>query len=126
MAPHPPAVRLPQGGRLPEQESATLAFAEVYVRQETERLLAWHRAMPGEPEEWQEATATIGSTLWLTSEEAHDLRGELSTLVKRYFPRTADPALRPPGARTVRFFAATSVPPSPPAPASDVSSPEPL
>jgi hypothetical protein len=107
----------------PEQETATLAFAEVFVHREMERLLTWHRAMPGEPEEWQEATATIGSTLWLTSEETHDLRGELTALAERYLPRTADPALRPPGSRTVRLFAATSVPPSQPAPASDVPPP---
>jgi hypothetical protein len=109
----------------PEQENATLAFAEIFVRREMERLLTWHRAMPGEPEEWQEATATIGSTLWLTAEETHDLRNELTALSERYLPRTADPALRPPGSRTVRLFAATSAPPSRPAPSSDVPPAEP-
>ncbi|AWS42037.1 helix-turn-helix domain-containing protein [Streptosporangium sp. 'caverna'] len=120
---------LPRVAASPEQENATLAFAEVFVRREMERLLTWHRAMPGEPGEWQEATATIGSTLWLTAEETHDLRNELTALSERYLPRTADPALRPPGSRTVRLFAATSTSPSrptstSPAPASDVPPPQ--
>ena len=64
-----------------------------------------------EPEPWREATRVLGATTWMTAEELRDIASQLKRLVVTHDERAADPASRPPGAREVRLFAATSVAP---------------
>jgi hypothetical protein len=53
----------------------------------------------------------LGATTWMTAEELLDISDQLKRLVVTHEERAADPASRPPGAREVRLFAATSVAP---------------
>ena len=64
-----------------------------------------------EPEPWRTASLLIGNTTWMTAEELLDISGQLKRLLVTHEERAADPASRPPGAREVRLFAATSVAP---------------
>jgi hypothetical protein len=64
-----------------------------------------------EPEPWHKATRVLGATTWVTAEELLGISDQLKRLLVTHEERAADPAARPPGAREVRLFAATSVAP---------------
>jgi hypothetical protein len=61
------------------------------------------------PEEWRKANTVVGSTLFITAEEAEQLRTDLMALADRFNDRLADASLRPPDAREVRLFLATTL-----------------
>ena len=52
---------------------------------------------------WENATGWSRSAVFLTPEEAADLRGQMRGLLKKYESRKSDPALRPPGALPVEW-----------------------
>jgi DNA-binding transcriptional ArsR family regulator len=85
-----------QTGRL-----ATDALTDMLVERELQRLRAARAARDGEPPAWREATGLVQSQLWLTSDEAAQLRGELTALLLRHAERSRQPESRPDGARLV-------------------------
>ncbi len=79
-------------------------------------LIKKHHAHPYEgPGEWRRANTVMSSTMFLTSEEAEQVREMLSELAERFGNRMEDAALRPLGAREVRLFIATTLIPEGPA-----------
>jgi hypothetical protein len=52
---------------------------------------------------WEDATGWSRSAVFLTPEEAADLRGQMRRLLEKYESRKSNPALRPPGALPVEW-----------------------
>lgn len=107
-------------------EDAELAVAsdtltQVLFDREYEMLHAWLRARRN-PEErpWRDAHFLTQGLSWLTAQELTELGEAIGGLLMRYLDRLTDPALRPPGARLVRFVSwgapDTTVPPVPSGP----------
>ncbi|KAA2266163.1 helix-turn-helix transcriptional regulator [Solihabitans fulvus] len=90
---------------------AAEAATEAFVDNEFAQLKARLRRESLESEEWQRAIGLIGVTTFLTAEEVVDVRDQLDQLARRYADRVEDPSVRPPGARSVRLFLATTVAP---------------
>jgi len=84
---------------------------EVFLDHEIARLKARLRRRDLEPEHWRRATYLQGTSTWLTAKELQQVSDELDEISARYLNRLANPALRPPGAREVRLFSATTVAP---------------
>lgn len=96
----------------PEGEQAAQAATEVFLQHELARLVDRLRAAPQEPPQWRDATRITGTTTWLDLDELREVNDQLHEIAQRYVGRISDPATRPPGAREVRVFVATSVAPS--------------
>lgn len=96
----------------PEGEHAAQAATEVFLQHELARLVDRLRAARQEPSQWRDATRFTGTTTWLDLDELHDVNDQLHEITKRYVERIDDPSTRPPGAREVRIFVATSVAPT--------------
>jgi Helix-turn-helix domain len=90
---------------------ASEAAVEVWLDHELARLKDRMRQYSLEPQPWQEASRVYGASTWMTAAELKEISDQLTQLVLTYGERGADPAARPPGAREVRLFAATSVAP---------------
>lgn len=60
------------------------------------------------PAEWRGATFQHGATMIVTPDEARKIARGIAALLAPFHARLTDPALRPPGAGAVRFFAATT------------------
>jgi hypothetical protein len=88
-------------------EAAAAAFLDHEFARMKQRLSRYGL----EPEPWRKATRVLGATTWMTAEELRDITDQLQRLLVTHEERAADPASRPPGAREVRLFAATSVAP---------------
>ena len=86
-----------------EGTAAADALANQVLRRDLEALDAYLRQRGGYPPEWQEAGVMSSSLLFLTSEELAEFEREYLELMRRRLERTADPSLRPPGARPVRL-----------------------
>jgi hypothetical protein len=90
---------------------AAEAAAEVFLDHELARLKDRIRRRTLEPGPWQEASRFTGATTWMTAAELQEVSDQLTQLVLTFGERDKDPAARPPGAREVRLFTATSVAP---------------
>ncbi len=92
-------------------EAATEAFLDHELVRMKQRL----RRRGLEPEEWRTASTFSGVTTWMTAAELRAASQQLERVLERHADREEKPALRPPDAREVRLFVATSVaPPLPP------------
>ena len=94
-----------------EGELAAEAAAEAFLGHEFARMRQRLSRYALEPEPWRKATLVLGATTWMTAEELLDISDQLKRLLVTHEERGADPASRPPGAREVRLFGATSVAP---------------
>jgi DNA-binding transcriptional ArsR family regulator len=88
----------------PEFAPAAQLLETVIAERYFQRLMHWLERRSGEPPEWQEAAAFGDQGLYLTAGELSELTRDLIALGERYFPRTANPELRPPDARRVGFI----------------------
>jgi hypothetical protein len=96
----------------PEDQLASQAAVEAFLEHEFEQMKVRSRQHANEPEEWAGASATGGSTMWVTAAELSAIKEEMMALLLRYSERSGDPALRPAGARHARVFFSTSVRPA--------------
>lgn len=71
----------------------------------------WLDVAAGEPEEWIDASTISTTGVWLTLDELRVVSEMLQSIVEQYRGRTADPSLRPPGARPVRILSAAAADP---------------
>ena len=89
----------------PTDRIAAEALTDLLVEREVQRLRAAHASRDTEPAAWQEVTGLVSSMLWLTAEEAADLRGRLTDLLQSpnelSAERAAHPDTRPEDARLV-------------------------
>jgi DNA-binding transcriptional ArsR family regulator len=88
-------------GADPAGELAADALTDMLVEREMQRLRAARAARDTEPEPWREATGLVHSQLWLTAEEAQQLKKDLTALLSRHADRSGRPERRPEGARRV-------------------------
>jgi predicted ArsR family transcriptional regulator len=95
---------------------AAQAATEVFLDHELARIKDRLRRQSAEPAEWREASHLLGATHWMTAAELREVGEQLMEISRRYSDRDDDPARRPPGAREVRVFSATSVAPPPAGP----------
>jgi hypothetical protein len=94
-----------------EDQLAAEAATEAFVEHEFGRLRAWQQRRDAEPADWRSATGLGGSTMWVTAEELQQIHDEVWPILSRYSERSADPSLRPSGARPARVFVWTGVSP---------------
>ena len=66
----------------PTDRIAAEALTDLLVEREVQRLRAAQASRDTEPAAWQEVTGLVSSMLWLTAEEAADLRGRLTDLLQ--------------------------------------------
>ena len=93
------------GSADPEDRIAAEALTDLLVEREVQRLRAAQASRDTEPAAWQEVTGLLSSMLWLTAEEAADLRRRLTDLLQSpnelSAERAAHPDTRPEDARLV-------------------------
>jgi hypothetical protein len=85
-----------------ESSAAADELSAQLMERDLAALEAYLRQRHGYPPEWQEAGLMSTSMLFLTAEELQEFADEYMALVRRRLDRTADPGLRPEGARAVR------------------------
>jgi DNA-binding transcriptional ArsR family regulator len=89
----------------PTDRIAAEALTDLLVEREVQRLRAAQASRDTEPAAWQEVTGLLSSMLWLTAEEAADLRRRLTDLLQSpnelSAERAAHPDTRPEDARLV-------------------------
>jgi len=94
----------PITGSDPEVAAASDRLAAViagrYAREITEGI----GRMRGEPEAWSQAALIGDALLYLTADELAELKTGVLELAARHLDRTANPELRPSGARLVHFI----------------------
>jgi len=95
---------LPKVARDPKVAAASGLLSSVLADYYFEDLSRWLAVRDDEPEDWQRAAHFGDSLVYLTAGELDGLRGRIHELVDAYLDRTADPELRPPGARLVSFL----------------------
>jgi Helix-turn-helix domain len=86
----------------PRAAIAAGALSQLWLERWIERarqVFASDSYLPG----WEHATGWSRSGVFLTPEEAADLRGQMRRLLEKYESRKSDPALRPPGALPVEW-----------------------
>jgi DNA-binding transcriptional ArsR family regulator len=96
--------RWPRFSGEPEVAAAAELLTRVVVERHFESLLRWLEQQRDEPVEWQEAAALGDTMLYLTAGELAGLGRALEGLAEQYLERTANPELRPEGARLVSFL----------------------
>lgn len=99
---------------VPGSMHAVQELASLTVTREADRVGRFLAQAVDEPEEWIQATTVTTSSFWATAEELAELSEAVRALTDRFEGRSADPSLRPEGARHSRLFA--TVHPDPPAP----------
>jgi DNA-binding transcriptional ArsR family regulator len=65
-----------------------------------------------ESDEWVQASTFTRSTFWATADELAELSRDLQNITDRFAGRSADPTLRPPGARYARLMAVANPEPA--------------
>jgi len=75
------------------------ALTDMVVEREMQRLRAAQASREHEPEDWREATGLSQAAVWLTAEEAHEIKDEITRLMMAKADRSGHPDLRPPDAR---------------------------
>lgn len=94
---------------------AAEAASEAFLDHELVRVKQRLRRLGLEPEPWRKASLLSGASTWMTAAELRAVSEDLARVLERHADRAENPALRPPDAREVRMFVATSVaPPLPP------------
>lgn len=96
---------------------AVAEIASLEVLRQGERARAYFARLHREPDAWVQASTVTGGSFWATVEEMAELSRDLQQILDRFEGRSADPSLRPPGARQGRFFAVVN--PEPTTEASD-------
>jgi hypothetical protein len=94
-----------------EDRLAAEAATEAFLEHEFDRLRAWQPLRDTESAQWRNATGLGASTMWVTAGELQQIHDEIWPILSRYAERSADPSLRPPGARAARVFVWTGVSP---------------
>jgi DNA-binding transcriptional ArsR family regulator len=94
----------PEVDENPELDAARDQLSAVIANRYFEFMLSWLETRYLEPPAWQEASAFGDTMLYLTPEELTELAAAERNLVDRYFDRTENPELRPPGARRVTWL----------------------
>ncbi|MDQ2811752.1 MAG: helix-turn-helix domain-containing protein [Actinomycetota bacterium] len=92
---------------------AAQAATEVFLDHELARIKDRSRRRDLETDEWRAASHLLGVSKWMTAAEFQEIKDQLQEIAGRYSDRDDDPGRRPPDAREVRIFAATSVAPRP-------------
>ncbi|GAB3555678.1 ArsR/SmtB family transcription factor [Spelaeicoccus albus] len=95
----------------PGAAHALSSLASMSVSVQTERIHEWLRVAPSQPIEEVEAASVYGASYYLTLDEMYELREELLRLGERFAGRTANPELRPDGARHVNLFGVLNIDP---------------
>ena len=100
--------------------AAVRAVAElgaVTARRETERFITFLRSREARAElgEVTRSVTITKDSFWATPDEAAEYIDELVSLSERFTGRSADPSLRPEGARLMRVFATVNPDPDVPA-----------
>jgi hypothetical protein len=101
-------------GMDPEGALAAEKLTEVFLDHEVGRMKEYVRRRDREPEEWQQLGTLTATLAHLTADELREVNRDLRAVLDRYWSRTQDPTLRPPGSRPVRLFLAGYLPPLPP------------
>lgn len=92
---------------VPGSVTAVRELASLSVSREAERISRFLARIDEEAPEWVEAVTLTRSSFWATAEEMAQLSRDLQEIAhERFGGRSADPSLRPPGARFGRLFAA--------------------
>jgi DNA-binding transcriptional ArsR family regulator len=95
-------------------DAAAVHLRAFVVRRDFERLWTWFGSQSSVEPEWRDAALVSDWILYLTEDEFRTLGEEIARVVSRHLDRTADPALRPEGARPVKALAYTfPLPPTP-------------
>jgi len=93
---------------VPGSVRAVVEFAEIAVRQEAERFIAFlhDRSERADELAGQRASVTMSKeSYWATPDEAEQLNAAVTALTEPFLARMTDPSLRPAGARLMRWFA---------------------
>ena len=85
----------------PALAAAGAAYRGVLAERYFESLKRWLDERPSEPGEWQQADVFGDRLLYLTSAELNDVGQRMRDVFDEYVDRTAQPELRPPGARLI-------------------------
>ena len=96
-------------------EEAATHLRSFVVRRDLERLWTWFETQGSYDPAWRDAALVSDWILYLTEDEFRALGEELARVASQFLERTADPSLRPAGARPVAALAYTH--PLPPTPA---------
>jgi DNA-binding transcriptional ArsR family regulator len=92
---------------VPGSLTAVRELASINVAREAERINRFLARADEEPPEWIQAVTITRSSFWATAEEMAQLSRDLQEIAhERFGGRSADPSLRPEGARFARLFAA--------------------
>ena len=75
------------------------------VLREAERIREFVSKQPAQPEAWRDTVTVTLAHFWATAEEMRELVEAVNHLADRFAGRSADPSLRPKGARIGRLFA---------------------
>ncbi|MGI9007516.1 MAG: winged helix-turn-helix domain-containing protein [Streptosporangiaceae bacterium] len=95
---------VPELDDTPEFAAAAGLFRSVVAERYFESMMRWLEARPEEPEEWQLAAQFGDRILYLTPHELADLGEQVDQLLNGYVDRTANPELRPAGARGITYL----------------------
>lgn len=87
-----------------EGQLAAEAAGDAFLDYEVEAMRGRIKRRDSEPPEWRKPTGIMANTLYVTVEEAQELRDRMAELVDAYEERWDKPELRPEGARQVRVF----------------------
>jgi predicted ArsR family transcriptional regulator len=87
-----------------EGRLAAEAAGDAFLDYEWDAMRARRRRRDTEPEEWREPTGMTASSMYVTVDEAKELRQQLNSLIDSYQERWEKPELRPEGARQLRVF----------------------
>jgi DNA-binding transcriptional ArsR family regulator len=90
-----------EGDLDPAARMAADALSDVFIEREVQRLRASRAAQNQEPTAWREATGVVQSQMWLTADEAAEVRQLLQRVFLAHAERSQDPSARPQGARLV-------------------------
>jgi predicted ArsR family transcriptional regulator len=96
--------RWPSVSREPAVAAAAELLTRVVVERYFESILRWLEQRSADADEWQEAARLGDTMLYLTAGELAELGRALEALAEPYVERTANPELRPEGARLVSFL----------------------
>ncbi|WP_051145521.1 ArsR/SmtB family transcription factor [Ornithinimicrobium pekingense] len=98
---------------VPGSLHAVQELAALTVTREADRVARYLAQASEEPDEWLQAVTVSTAGFWATAAELRELSQEVHDLVQRFSGRSADPALRPEGARHARLFATVNPDPAP-------------
>jgi len=90
---------------IPGSMAAMREIALMGIDAEWNRVRTYFSEMDAETDEWIQASTFTRSTFWATAEELAQLSKDLQDITDRFEGRSADPSLRPPGARLGRMMA---------------------